>query len=565
MKPFWVTFYSYKGGVGRSLSLANIASLLVRKGRRVLLIDFDLEAPGLDSFDEFKAAAKSDGVVEYVSQYLRYNKAPEITKFVHKCDLGLASPRGGLWLMPAGRKDTAYNQALSRISWSDIYEKNFGSLFFSNWKAAINEEYKPDYVFVDSRTGLTEVGGVCTTQFPDLVMMLFGLNDQNIEGTLTVAQSIRDAESERSAQLHFVASPVPNLPPENRASAISRRSNETRGLLAERFALASEKLGAKSISTIRYFAPAALHEELFVLDDAMAGQPIVNDYYKLCDDIISYNRLGMDFLLNQAEESIGLVDLDRAHKIVSILEREFPERAEVLIVKARLSLLSGNSGQAIDLAEAAFGLDPIYEPASRFLQSQYVKVNNTSGLIDLYGKLIALRENLDMDRVSEIYRDYGELLMRLGNYAQARDSYARCLAILNAAEVPPALALCAKFNFAEASRRCVDQIDSAAWEDIIQIFHQAGSASDAPLNAQANQWQAMHVAFACIGDVVLAKDALKKARRAADSIGEVDEIFCVSKYTYVSAEVFLNSCDKMLDALNNGMLWDGMKLPSLKS
>ena len=42
------TFYSYKGGVGRSKALAEVAHCLARRGLRVLAIDFDLEAPGLE-------------------------------------------------------------------------------------------------------------------------------------------------------------------------------------------------------------------------------------------------------------------------------------------------------------------------------------------------------------------------------------------------------------------------------------------------------------------------------------------------------------------------------------
>ena len=45
-----VTFYSYKSGVGRTMALANIAVLLVKKGLRVLAVDWDLEAPGLDRY-----------------------------------------------------------------------------------------------------------------------------------------------------------------------------------------------------------------------------------------------------------------------------------------------------------------------------------------------------------------------------------------------------------------------------------------------------------------------------------------------------------------------------------
>ena len=45
-----VTFYSYKGGVGRSMALANIAVLLARRGLKVLAVDWDLEAPGLERY-----------------------------------------------------------------------------------------------------------------------------------------------------------------------------------------------------------------------------------------------------------------------------------------------------------------------------------------------------------------------------------------------------------------------------------------------------------------------------------------------------------------------------------
>src|SRR3954452_19478244 len=44
------TFYSYKGGVGRSMALANVAEYFYLRGLRVLIVDWDLEAPGLESF-----------------------------------------------------------------------------------------------------------------------------------------------------------------------------------------------------------------------------------------------------------------------------------------------------------------------------------------------------------------------------------------------------------------------------------------------------------------------------------------------------------------------------------
>ena len=45
-----ITFYSFKGGVGRTMALANISILLAQWGKRILVVDWDLEAPGLEHY-----------------------------------------------------------------------------------------------------------------------------------------------------------------------------------------------------------------------------------------------------------------------------------------------------------------------------------------------------------------------------------------------------------------------------------------------------------------------------------------------------------------------------------
>ena len=60
------TFYSYKGGVGRSMALANVADRLCRYGLKTLIVDFDLEAPGLERYFpiDMQAARQSPGTEE---------------------------------------------------------------------------------------------------------------------------------------------------------------------------------------------------------------------------------------------------------------------------------------------------------------------------------------------------------------------------------------------------------------------------------------------------------------------------------------------------------------------
>src|SRR5580658_3868217 len=66
------TFYSYKGGVGRTMAVANVAALLAKWGRSVLVIDWDLEAAGIERFfcQDSKAAqeirAAKPGIVDLV-------------------------------------------------------------------------------------------------------------------------------------------------------------------------------------------------------------------------------------------------------------------------------------------------------------------------------------------------------------------------------------------------------------------------------------------------------------------------------------------------------------------
>src|SRR3954469_5198992 len=76
-----VTFYSYKGGTGRSLMLANVAWILASAGRSVLAVDWDLEAPGLHRyFEPFLADPKlkgSNGVIDLVTDFMTEFATPQ--------------------------------------------------------------------------------------------------------------------------------------------------------------------------------------------------------------------------------------------------------------------------------------------------------------------------------------------------------------------------------------------------------------------------------------------------------------------------------------------------------
>jgi cellulose biosynthesis protein BcsQ len=190
-----ITFYSYKGGTGRSMALANVSSLLARGGKRVLAVDWDLESPGLHRFFEPYAGAvmKSDGwaastpglieLVEEVFEIARSRYGEE--GFLGEVDLArYCFPTGieRLWLLKAGRLDSDYPQRVAKIDWEERY-KQYPDLFqaFSERLAA-----DFDYVLIDSRTGVTDISGICTALMPEKVVLVFTPTAQSIDGGIEV-------------------------------------------------------------------------------------------------------------------------------------------------------------------------------------------------------------------------------------------------------------------------------------------------------------------------------------------------------------------------------------------
>ena len=552
MKPFWTTFYSYKGGVGRSLALANIAALLVQRGRRVVLIDFDLEAPGLDSFHEFKSVVAKPGVVEYVAEFERTRKAPDIAQFIHSCELE-GYLRGKLWIMPAGRKDAAYNTHQASLNWVNLYERGLGEPFMENWKAAIARHCQPDYVFVDSRTGLTDVGGICTLHLPDLVVMIFGLNEQNIKGTAAVAKTIRESDSGRIPQIHYVASPVPNLP------------RDKRGPLTKRLQAATTHLGVKFKSTLRYQPAAALSEKLFVLDEHPEAPYLVDDYSNLLNRLIEYNRNGLDFLWRQAREAMNSVDKERMQRLVTVIAIEYPNRADSLTIQSSIRLSLDEPEEAKILARKALEIDPAFEAPFDWLLERLQRDRDYQAALALCNSVLKVSEIIASSRLADIHRCRGEIAMLMGDFKTARDSYEICLEEENKGDRIPSLMLLHAFNHAEAIRRCTREAHPQLWKQVIVHFVASGEASDEPLTTQANNWQAMHIAYAMTGDLRRAHEALIKAGQAASLLGQAEDIFTPKTYKHVPVKEFLHINDEMLTALDRGELWDGMKLPAAKS
>lgn len=194
-----ITFYSYKGGVGRSMSLVNIACLMANKQKKVLLIDWDLEAPGLHSFFNVDENEQL-GLVDLMTEVISYTQAEEnneedgyslflrenIDNYIKK-GVSIEGLKYPLDIMKAGKFDDGYTSKLNAIDWVAFYKQS--PAFFRTLAQYLETQY--DYILIDSRTGLSDTGGVCTMLMPQILVAVFALNHQNINGVIDVVnQSI---------------------------------------------------------------------------------------------------------------------------------------------------------------------------------------------------------------------------------------------------------------------------------------------------------------------------------------------------------------------------------------
>lgn len=198
-----ITFYSYKGGTGRTMALANVGVELARRGPgRVLMVDWDLEAPGLhDFFPEVARSPAAGGVLDlFESIEGRLDDDPRqldedpaaFWSDVRLDDYIVETDEPALHLIRAKSPgDETYATRVSRFSWEALYTRAPG--LFRAFADQLGSRYR--YILIDSRTGLTDSGGVCTTLLPERLVVVFTPNRQSLTG---VVDLVRTATAYRS-------------------------------------------------------------------------------------------------------------------------------------------------------------------------------------------------------------------------------------------------------------------------------------------------------------------------------------------------------------------------------
>jgi len=224
--PLIVTFYSFKGGVGRSTALGLVAGILATRNRRVVMVDFDLEAPGISILfrpDVENLNGEQYGVLDYLHQ--RNLTPEENSPIIESCICQVNLPtRGELFLVPVGEYNENYIHRLAdldRGTLQHFYQSATNPI--SQLMEDIKTQLNPDVILIDARPGFNDTNAIALFDLADTAIICFSPTDQSFEGLRWVLQAVRKQRAyQGKPDLRFLLTPMPPVAPEQHQNWILR-------------------------------------------------------------------------------------------------------------------------------------------------------------------------------------------------------------------------------------------------------------------------------------------------------------------------------------------------------
>lgn len=340
-----ITFYSYKGGTGRTLALANLAVCLSRLGKNVCVLDFDFEAPGLhhklaNSLEETKVEC---GALDYIWEYVKsgYTKLPDsIRKYARQIKIGSSEENGIIHLIPAGNvQATEYREKITSSKWHTVFcfmregllesYPSMNKKFFEQMKENIEAQLvpKPDYLLVDSRTGIIEKAGVvCTQLWADKVVYLFLNNQENKEGIRLNWDTIKNTSlslQQEPIRPVFALTRIPASMDEQRSPKLKE---DILKYLNNGIEDSSKRLTAEDICVLHSDRELELEETLHISQGSVKNTLLSHEYINLFAHIIPEEAKGLtqiDHILSFFRQALGLAESpEEVERVFTLYLRE---------------------------------------------------------------------------------------------------------------------------------------------------------------------------------------------------------------------------------------------------
>ncbi|MGE8430266.1 MAG: KGGVGR-motif variant AAA ATPase [Sphingobacterium sp.] len=411
-----ITFYSYKGGVGRSLALANIANRLAEFGKKVCMLDFDLEAPGLHIkfSDSIGKNGIKRGLVDYIHKFTSENVVPEnISDYV--TGVNSFNEGGTISLIAAGNTSREeYWKKLSHIDWTKLfYEKDsLGVDFFYNLKLQIEKQLAPDVLLIDSRTGITDIAGVTMSIMADEVVLFAANNMENLDGIGQVLCSLAVPSNSLRNEMPKINVVLSRIPYFTKAKDKPREANAKNAAIR----ILNEKLDRKKIRDYSI-------EKIFVVhsEPELEMQEEIRIHHKT-GDALSQSITNSDYLELFEELTLGIVDdkegivLDNIKKASSLMESAMKTESleeRVKLLKEAVNLAPRFVNAYLNLGLAYFSTEQYKEALDILLKAEELSPQ-FEDFIE-YFKAHALYKLGEIDQAQNLYEKQINKELNLGS------------------------------------------------------------------------------------------------------------------------------------------------------
>jgi hypothetical protein len=172
--PPRATLYGIKGGVGRSLALCVWARHLAQLGQKVLVVDLDLESPGVSTSLLPADAGASFGIVDWLIEDAVGQADEELVRLMVAPSPLADGTSGSILVAPCSGSspdDDSYLAKLAR-AYLDLPQQGGGVETFADRLArmldGLESEHQPDVVLLDSRAGLHDVAAITLTRLSSM-------------------------------------------------------------------------------------------------------------------------------------------------------------------------------------------------------------------------------------------------------------------------------------------------------------------------------------------------------------------------------------------------------------
>jgi cellulose biosynthesis protein BcsQ len=191
--PTIVSFHSFKGGVGRSTLLALCARRLARDGRRVTVVDLDFEAPGLAAlFDAAPVGGR--GALDYVVDHIALAGTGVEAVDLARADGLPEQERGRIGVVPVGLMRWSHIEKLGRLDFAATGQDHRAPSPVGRALADLLELIRraegPDFVFLDSRSGLHDLGGLALHALSHVDVLVTRDGPQSLAGLAIVLEAL---------------------------------------------------------------------------------------------------------------------------------------------------------------------------------------------------------------------------------------------------------------------------------------------------------------------------------------------------------------------------------------